>query len=282
MAERVKYLGVTMEAATAEVLARLDAERRVPTSGLWLYAVVRAVHGYEMIAQTDDIYVLIWSGLATQKSTTSLKILVGPDTDSETYAVLVASQLGDISVDGPNQKGAPIPEWQLFWDKEEPSIRYIEDTAGTDHLWLIPQWDWEGRSLLITSASNPLITLKYESVVVGGVWRLYGGKKITYPVTDREKLVAILLATMQPKTLALGMNVVFDGKLKPQKSKINFSGTGGQIGEGDVLICHPDDLNRYSPLPGAVALVLGELTNPVEAFTCALPVGDEVLTVVIK
>lgn len=272
MAERVKYLGVTMEAATAEVLARLDAERRVPTSGLWLYTLLRAIGCKQMDLITDDSYVVIWSYLAIKKIGGNLTIEHLNPEDSSLKVNLEAS-----AIPYPEKfYFAPHKHVVTFADKS-PSMTTMEEK-----LW------WTSRLydtvLSITPSQEPSMPFGNYSghAVVGGTWRLSGGHKFTYPVTEREKLVAIMLAAMQPTTLALGMNVVFDGKMKPQKSKINFSGTGGQIGEGDVLICHPDDLNRYSPLPGAVALVLGNLTEPVQAFTCPLPVGDEILTIVIK
>lgn len=272
MTERVKYLGVTMEAATAEVLARLDAERRVPTSGLWLYALLRAIGCKQLDLITDDSYVVIWSYLAIKKIGGMITI---EQLNPENSSFMVDLETSAI----------PYPE-TIYFAPHTNVVTFVDKsftiTNMEEKLW------WTTRLydtvLSITPAEVPFIDFGNNSgqSVVGGSWRLSGGHKFTYSVTEREKLVAILLAAMQPKTLALGMNVVFDGKMKPQKSKINFSGTGGQIGEGDVLICHADDLNRYTPLPGAVALVLGDLTEPVQAFTCALPVGGEVLTIVIK
>jgi len=277
MAERVKYLGVTMEAATAEVLARLDAEQWVPTSGLWLYAVVKTLGSLPATtADTDDLYVLIWLALATQKVGGEFGARV-----SEENLLRIQTLLQEAGIVSPVLATNYLPT--LLVDKKsydhKESVSFFENIQsfrgspyGSSHLLITP---------VIDKTETPY-TLRRESVVVGGAWRLYGGQKIPYAVSDREKLVAILLAAIQPTTLALGMNVVFDGKIKPARSKISFSGSGGQIGEGDVLICHPNDLNRYTPLPGAVALVLGEITEPVNAFTCALPVGDEVLTIVIK
>jgi hypothetical protein len=278
MAERVKYLGVTMEATTAEVLARLDAERYVPTSGLWLYAIVRAIPYQQLLIQSDDAYVINWLALASQYSKGLFEVLVDPEVEAPLRALLETSGW-DTSFIHTVLYGIG----GLSWYDDMEGIRYIGESGR--HRPLVGScYGTKGDDLVIRAADAPLLTTlpEYESVVVGGAWRLYGGRKIPYVTTDREKLVAILVEVLKPNTIALGMNVVFDGKMKPQKSKINFSGTGGQIGQGDVLICHPDDLNRYTPLPGAVALVLGEVTDLVQAFTCALPVGDEVLTIVIK
>lgn len=270
MAERVNYLGVSMEAKTVEVLVRLDAEQRVPTSGLWLYAIIRAVRCQQMYLATDDVYGVIWSSLAIQK-------LGGEPYLHATYQETMLSALESAQITIPARPDPPYSSRIALVDVASFDP-FLGRTEGHSILY--------DNALLITPAMNPIETLALPphatSVVIGGVWRLVAWKSVDYVATDREKLLTILLAAMQPKTVVLGMNVVFDGKMKPTKSKISFSGTGGQIGEGDVLICHPDDLNHYSPLPGAVALVLGDVTDPVQAFTCALPVGDEVLTVVIK
>jgi hypothetical protein len=274
MAERVKYLGIPMESATADLLARLDTEQRVPTSGLWLYAVVRALNPPGTIADTNDLYVILWMAVATHRGGGDFGARVSSD-----HLAMVQTTL----------KEAGIPSPVLVTDHE---IVLIDKNYDDKHLisFFEDIRTFKGSSfasshLLLTYShekTETRFTTHQESVVIGGAWRLYGGRKLTYSASEREKLIAILLSTMQPKTVVLGMNVVFDGKMKPLNSKISFSGTGGQIGTGDVLICHPDDLNRYTPLPGAVALVLGAVTEPVQAFTCPLPVGDEILTVVIK
>ncbi len=267
-----------METATAEVLARLDAERRVPTSGLWLYAIMRALGKRKVVVFTDDLYPLIWLALATARNGGTFDAYVS---ETEEHAIRLQVDMAKVQV---NTLSSQYPPKHL--PDGDGILNYIETVQP------LPPFEWSYRlmftGVLITPIHEKLEQLTEsrfthaESVVIGGTWRLHGGRKLLYATDDREKLIAILLEAMQPTTVALGMNVVFDGKMKPPQSKINFSGTGGQIGEGDVLICHPDDLNRYTPLPGAVALVLGAVTEPVQAFTCAVPVGDNVLTIVIK
>jgi hypothetical protein len=111
-----------------------------------------------------------------------------------------------------------------------------------------------------------------------------GARAPRFAETPREALLALLLQTGKAGTVVLGPNVVFDGAAKPPASRISFSGTGGQIGAGDWLIVYPDDLGRYSPLPGAVALVLGAVTTPIDAPHAALTLlgeADEQVTLVV-
>ncbi|MCB0078451.1 MAG: hypothetical protein KDD73_13635 [Anaerolineales bacterium] len=100
-----------------------------------------------------------------------------------------------------------------------------------------------------------------------------GSRTPRFAESPSEALIAALLHAAQPTTVVLGPDVVFDGAAKPPASKISFSGTGGQIGKGDWLIVHPDSLDRFSPLPGAVALVLGSLAQPVNAPHVTLTLG---------
>jgi hypothetical protein len=277
MTAPTSYLDIEMATETATALARQAVTGRDPRAGLWLYAIVRAIHYPQLLAKSSDAAVLLWLAVAAQGNKVPLEVVTAEDAVAPTHHMLSEAGFPDIMVQ-------PAIRPPLRWTADQPSIRYIEDTAAESHLFVPPSADTHGQDLVIAPADAPRLVFEppVETVVIGGAWRLYGGRKIRYAVSESDKAVAILLAALQPKTLALGMNVIFDGTLKPRGSKINFSGTGGQIGEGDVLICHPDNLNHYSPLPGAVALVLGRVTDPVQAFTCELPLGNEVLTLVIK
>jgi predicted O-methyltransferase YrrM len=102
-----------------------------------------------------------------------------------------------------------------------------------------------------------------------------------YPETPREAFTALLVGLRRPENLALGSNVVFDGTVKPRGTRVNFSGMGGQIGAGDLLIAYPDDLARFTPLLGAVALVLGELETPIRSTQVAVPLEDGAVTLVV-
>jgi hypothetical protein len=102
-----------------------------------------------------------------------------------------------------------------------------------------------------------------------------------YPETPREAFVALLVGLRRPENLALGSNVVFDGTVKPRGTRVNFSGMGGQIGAGDLLIAYPDDLARFTPLPGAAALVLGELETAIRSTRVMVPLEDGAVTLVV-
>ncbi len=102
-----------------------------------------------------------------------------------------------------------------------------------------------------------------------------------YPETPQEAFVALLVGLRRPENLALGSNVVFDGTVKPRGTRVNFSGMGGQIGAGDLLIVYPDDLARFTPLPGAVALVLGELETAIRSTQVEVPLEDGAVTLVV-
>jgi hypothetical protein len=102
-----------------------------------------------------------------------------------------------------------------------------------------------------------------------------------YPETPREAFVALLVGLRRPENLALGSNVVFDGTVKPRGTRVNFSGMGGQIGAGDLLIAYPDDLARFTPLPGAVALVLGVVETAIRSTHVMVPLEDGAVTLVV-
>lgn len=260
------WRGVAMPANAATLLESLETET---TNELWLYTIVRALRPKMVLAVSDNPALLLWLAIGVGASAKELTIVTTPQTlttIAEILDALLAIDLLHILTD--------------LRDSELPpsDFAFLEQAEG------VPISAFDQARLVITPITTSLTIDDFNEATLDDQWRLltHLERRNVYIPAHRDQAIAILLNALQPQTLVLGMNVVFDGAMKPLKSKINFSGVGGQIGFGDVLICHPDDLNRFTPLPGAIALVLGEVTEEIQAFSHPLHFGDDILTIVLK
>lgn len=115
-----------------------------------------------------------------------------------------------------------------------------------------------------------------------GLWLAGRGDRAPrWRESEVERFVALLLAVMEPPTLHLGPDVIFDASAKPLATRVQFSGAGGTVGAGELLLAHPDGTQRFTPQPGAVALLLAEPLTPPRSDFATLTLGDATLVLIV-
>jgi predicted O-methyltransferase YrrM len=180
-----------------------------------------------------------------------------------------ATERGDTLFDMAVLAGEPESypsSWEWLRGNLAPEVALVAGDSEALRAMLTEEGDW--RQVRIEAEPALLVAARTE-------------RPQKYPETPREAFVALLVGLRRPENLALGSNVVFDGTVKPRGTRVNFSGMGGQIGAGDLLIAYPDDLARFTPLPGAAALVLGELETAIHSTHVAVPLEDGTVTLVV-
>ncbi|MDQ4077040.1 MAG: hypothetical protein M3220_12430 [Chloroflexota bacterium] len=283
-------------AATLQALESQDADsphRVDPAAGPVYYALVKAVRPQRLLLMSGDpLYATLWVALATQGQEVELYVAGEEGAEAVSQTMAQVGQDGSLTLlQAESANGSPPVEgpfdlllldlnairyavlWEQMREALSPEALFIAAGAIQQEerldalrqmLAQTPRW----RQAVIDKGSGLLVAAQSE-------------RALQYEESALEAFMALFLHAMQPANLVLGQNVVFDGAIKPPVSKVNFSGVGGQIGAGDLLITYPDDLQRYTPSPGAVALVLGELPTPIRTPNVVLPLGDEVVTLVV-
>ncbi|MGH2541694.1 MAG: O-methyltransferase [Ardenticatenaceae bacterium] len=276
------------ESAGSEALRHAD-----PAAGLVLFALVRAARPQQVLMiSTVPLYLALWIAMGAHRKSSHLTIV----TESGAERVREALRDADLDMVLEVLEASTIVEMQQI---QGPFDLVLLDLDATRYAAL---WSWlKGKlspgALFIAMGAiqqEERLDALTEVLVEEPQWRqvtidkgsglLVAGRAPRPPQFDespREALTALLLNALQPATLVLGQNVVFDGSTKPPGTRVNFGGAGGNIGDGDLLIAHPQDLGRFSPLPGATALVLGELKAPIRTPNVVLPFGDEIATLIV-
>lgn len=277
--DTITYRGIAMPSLVADGLrdaeAQTGATSPVVVHGPLLYLLVRALHPRHLIVVGDEAGpATLWLALGVQP--TGKLYSLNPDgglTDAH-QEVLRQAGLAEVL---PAQEPADV-----LMD-----IAILADGL-TDEVWNWLQPGLAPEALVVSRepiAANMDEEASWRWLAIEGETRLHLAGRTArpprYPESPRETFIALLVGLLQPENLALGSNVVFDGTVKPRQTKVNFSGMGGQIGPGDLLLVQPEDLNRFTPLPGAVALVLGIVEEPIRAPYIILPLAEDSLTLIV-
>ncbi|MBA3534457.1 MAG: hypothetical protein H0T73_21255 [Ardenticatenales bacterium] len=243
------YRGVPMTAEAVTFLQHAEAAGTEPSPPL-LYLLVRACRPQRLfLGASLDAIALTW-----------LSVALAPNREDMTTKDFDLAVLGAASDWSPSV-GTLRAGGLLVASASDEAHMALLDQAGGDMPW---------RTVVVGEQTEEAL------FIASPMERLP-----RYQESPRERFMALLLGAMQPPTLALGPNVVFDGSMKPRTTRVNFSGTGGQIGAGDLLIAYPEDIQRFTPLPGAVALLLGTVETPLQTPHLALPFEDGALTLVV-
>ncbi len=288
-----RHHSIPMSDELAGTLQRLEAGGADAAAGPLLYALGRALGPQRSLVLADaPLYETLWLALGTQRRGSEL-VVVSESGVEALRATLHEVQPREALHLLQHELAAGLPALDGLFDL----VLLDLNASYYAPLWQALQPHLSPHALVLAAGARQQAerldallreleqAREWQQVIVdkGQGWLLAArGERVpAYEQSARERFIALFLQVAQPANLLLGQNIVFDGALKPRGSRINFSGTGGQVGAGDVLLSYPEELQRYTPQPGATALVLGALSEPITTPTVVLPLGGEVLTLVV-